>query len=221
MLTVKETAKLLLVSEKTVYRWISAGKIPYTKIGDQYRFSRQELQTWVAASKRSPSPEIMAEPKLSDAELPSLLDAVTDGGIHYCVDGKTPADVIKEIISIVHLPQGIDSEYIRESILARESMASTGMGYGFAVPHMRNPVANIAKSTVTLCFLKNPVDWNSLDKKPVSVVFLPCCQTMQIHLYLLSRISFVSRIPEFRDLLHKQASRGEILKSLAEIENME
>jgi PTS system nitrogen regulatory IIA component len=40
---VKEAARLLAISEKTVYRWIRQGTLPAYKMNDQYRFNRSEL----------------------------------------------------------------------------------------------------------------------------------------------------------------------------------
>ncbi len=210
-----------MVSEKTVYRWISAAKIPFTRVGEQYRFSRQELQVWASSSGHSLSPEIMIEAETKKLEQPSLSQAIENGGIYYCIDGETPENIIDEIMSIIRLPNEIDSEYVRKSIQVRESLASTGIGDGIAVPHMRHPLQQVESPMVFLCFLKQPADWGSMDGKPVNVIFVPCSQSMRTHLHLLSRISFMSREPKFRNLLDTQASRGEILKSLASSEALE
>ena len=42
-LKLKEVAKLLQVSDKTIYRWISDGKIPYYRLNHQYRFKLIEI----------------------------------------------------------------------------------------------------------------------------------------------------------------------------------
>ena len=43
VLTVKETAKYLRISEMTVLRLVNQGGIPGTKIGRQWRFSAQAI----------------------------------------------------------------------------------------------------------------------------------------------------------------------------------
>jgi excisionase family DNA binding protein len=48
MLTIKEVAHYLSVNERTIYRLIKANKIPGVKIGGQWRFSEQSLQSWIA-----------------------------------------------------------------------------------------------------------------------------------------------------------------------------
>ena len=46
VLTLFEAAKLVKVSEKTLYLQVKAGKIPHFRIGSQYRFVRSELLAW-------------------------------------------------------------------------------------------------------------------------------------------------------------------------------
>ena len=46
VLTLFEAAKLLQVSEKTLYLQLKNGKIPHFRIGSQYRFVRSELLSW-------------------------------------------------------------------------------------------------------------------------------------------------------------------------------
>ena len=47
ILIVKETAELLRVSTKTVYKLARAGEIPCMKIGRGFRFLRSELIGWM------------------------------------------------------------------------------------------------------------------------------------------------------------------------------
>ena len=42
-LGVREAARLLGVSEKTIYRWIKEGRLPAYRINEQHRFNRAEL----------------------------------------------------------------------------------------------------------------------------------------------------------------------------------
>ena len=58
-LLVKDAARLLDVSEKTVYRWIKQGSIPAYRLNEQYRFNRAELLEWATARRISISPEIL------------------------------------------------------------------------------------------------------------------------------------------------------------------
>ncbi len=49
ILTVAEVALLLKVAEKTVYTMAQNAELPCFKVRGQWRFRRQDLDTWMAA----------------------------------------------------------------------------------------------------------------------------------------------------------------------------
>jgi len=48
----KEAAKYLRVSLVTLYRWVSAGKIPYRRHGRRLIFVVRELEEWSSKVKK-------------------------------------------------------------------------------------------------------------------------------------------------------------------------
>lgn len=55
ILTVREVAEMLKLADKTVYSLVSDGEIPGFKVGGSWRFSKKELEKWVAAQNRKAS----------------------------------------------------------------------------------------------------------------------------------------------------------------------
>ena len=53
ILTIKEMADYLKVSERTVYRLASGRKIPAFKVGNAWRFRREEIERWIEQQSRS------------------------------------------------------------------------------------------------------------------------------------------------------------------------
>lgn len=47
ILTIKQVADYLKVTERTIYRLAAAKKIPAFKVGGTWRFSRNELDLWI------------------------------------------------------------------------------------------------------------------------------------------------------------------------------
>jgi len=218
-LAVKEAAKMLDVSEKSIYRWIKQSVIPYYKVNEQYRFNRTELLEWATAQRMKVSPDIFIETNTNSLGLPSLLDAIKDGGIIYRLSGKDQASVLQSIVDSMRLPEEVDRRFLYEVLVARETLGSTGIGEGIAIPHVRNPVVlHVAKPTVTLCFLENAIDFKALDGKPVNVLFTITSPTVRAHLHLLSRIGFVLHDRNLKDALVRQAPREELLDLLAKAE---
>jgi PTS system nitrogen regulatory IIA component len=214
-LTVREAAKLLNTSEKSVYRWIKQGLLPAYRINDQYRINRAELLEWATSRKISVSPAIFEEPEGGDAPLPPLEEALRAGGIHYRVGGHDKASVLHAVVDTMKLPDDVDREFLYQVLLAREALGSTGIGDGIAIPHVRNPIVlHLSRPIVTLCFLERPVDFGALDGQPVTTLFTLISPTVRAHLHLLSRLAFTLRDPRFNAAVRNQASREEILEAL-------
>ena len=47
ILTIREVAEFLKVTERTIYRLAAAKQMPAFKIGGSWRFSRQDLDSWI------------------------------------------------------------------------------------------------------------------------------------------------------------------------------
>ena len=216
-LTIKDLSNILNVSEKTIRRWIKEGSIPAYKINGQYRFNRTEILEWSTSRRLNASAEIFHEPE--DAQVQSLTDALTAGGIFYRISGSDKESALKSVVELLRLPDDADRAYLLQFLLAREDMASTGIGDGIAIPHVRNPIVlHVEQPMVTLCFLETPINFLALDGQPVNCLFTIVAPTVRSHLFLLSRLSFVLRDDGFKSCIKEQRPREEILKSVLDIE---
>ncbi len=218
-LSVKDAASLLNVSEKTVYRWIKQQTIPVYRINEQFRFNRAELLEWATSRRIQVSPDIFQEGEPSKLPLPELSDALKAGGVAYRVGGNDKPSVLRAVVDILKLPEEVDREFLYQVLLARETLGSTGIGDGIAIPHVRNPVVlHVTKPTVTLCFLEHPIDFKAIDGQPVDTMFTLISPTVRAHLHLLSRLGFVLQNPTFRTALKRQASRDDLMETLSRAE---
>ena len=211
-LLVRDAARLLDVSEKTIYRWIKQGSIPAYRLNEQYRFNRAELLEWATSRRISLSPDIFREEESEAASLPRLTEALRAGGIHYRIGGEDKATVLHHVVETLRLPPEVDREFLYAVLLAREALGSTAIGDGIAIPHVRNPVIlHLEQPMITLCFLERPIDFGALDGRPVTALFTLTSPTVRAHLHLLSRLSFALRDSAFKDAVVRQAPREEIL----------
>ena len=136
-LTVRDAARLLTVSEKTIYRWINQGSLPAYRVNEQYRFNRAELLEWATARKINVSVEIFQEPESSASPLPRLTDALEAGGIFYRLGGQDKESVLRALVETMRLPDEVDREFLFRVLLAREAMGSTGVGDGIDYLYVR------------------------------------------------------------------------------------
>jgi PTS system nitrogen regulatory IIA component len=214
-LSVKEAARLLSVSEKTIYRWIQKEVIPAYRIHEQYRFNGAELMEWATSRRVGATPESLLSPSTPSSHQISLSDALETGGIFYRISGNTRDQVLADIVTHLRLSDGIDRDKLLKLLIVREDLCSTGIGNGIALPHLRNPgILPITRATVTLCFLENKVDFHALDGLPVDVLFTIMAPDLPAHLHLYSRLNFLLQRPTLRCVLATPGGREEILTTL-------
>lgn len=90
-----------------------------------------------------------------------------------------------------------DSKKVYDRYLAREEEGSTGMTDGFAIPHAQSAAIN--ESAMIILKLRKPIDWNSLDGKPIDTVisFLIPQVDSNEHLKYLSNTAKLLTHPDF------------------------
>jgi PTS system nitrogen regulatory IIA component len=218
-LTVRDASRLLNVSEKTLYRWIAERGLPAQRIGDHYRLNRAELLEWATSNRVNASPDLFGEPDEAGLPLPTLEEALAEGGVYYRLEGGDRDEVLRSLVAVLRLPEGTDPAFLFEVLRARERLASTAIGGGIAIPHPRHPlVLHVSRPSVTLCFLERPVDYGALDREPVSALFTILSPTVRAHLHLLSVLGFALQQPSFRRAIEKQATRLAILREAARVD---
>jgi len=218
-LSVRDMANVPGVSEKTIYRWIKLQTIPAYRVQDQYRFNRAEILEWATSRRMNVSSEIFAEPEDAGQPIPKLLTAVEAGGVFYRVSGFDKESALREVVELLRLPEEVDRPFLLRVLLAREAIAPTAIGDGIAIPHVRNPVVlHVGRPTIALCFLEQPIEYDSLDGKPVQTLFTIVSPTTRAHLHLMSKLSFVLRDSGVRRAIKAQESRQEVLHQIGRAE---
>ena len=218
-LTLRDVSRFLEVSEPTVTRWIKQRGLPAQYVGGQFRFNRAELLEWATANRIKVSVELFDRLGGEDEPAASLAEALEAGGVHQRVADGTKERALRALVRLLPLPDGVDRELLLRLFLAREAAASTAVGDGIAIPHVRNPIVlHVERPLVTLCFLERPIDFAALDGKPVRVLFSLVCPTMRSHLQLLSRLSYALHDVAFKAALLREGTRAEILREARRVE---
>lgn len=146
------------------------------------------------------------------AEVESLLDREPTGAARSLLDHDlvltssgaiSKEEAIREIVDALYVSGRTDDpDRLEEAVWARESVYSTGLGHGFAVPHCKSDAVRTASMAVLR--LKNPVEWHALDGNPVRmVIFLaaPESADSSAHLRTFSRLARNLMDEEFRERL--------------------
>ncbi len=95
-----------------------------------------------------------------------------------------------------------DPELLEHAVSAREAIYSTGLGHGFAVPHCSSDA--VKADSIGVMKLERPIDWGSLDGKPVQMILLLALRASQkngTHLRIFSSLARKLMDEEFRNQL--------------------
>jgi nitrogen PTS system EIIA component len=218
-LNVREVSKLLKVSEKRVYNWIKRGILRADRVNDRYLLHRSDLLEQITSREINIPAQIFEAPSSAGIAVPGLADALKAGGIYYGLEGDDKAAILSAIVNSLALPPDTDRISLAQLLMAREALGSTAIGDGIAVPHVRRPILlNTATSSISLCFLRNPVDFAAFDGQPVFAVFVIISPTARMHLHLLSRLSFALHDSRLKDALARRATSDEILAEFERVE---
>lgn len=107
---------------------------------------------------------------------------------------------------------------VYSAIKKREDMMSTGIGGGIGIPHALTPeVANIE---ILLIRLETPIPFESLDKKPVDIVFALVVHENEttLHLRTLAGIAGLCKKHDFLEAVRKSDSIQKVWEEIKQIE---
>lgn len=218
-LTTRDVVKYFGVSESTLKRWVRTRNLPAHRVNGQYRFSRAELLEWATVERVQVSAQLFTDMAEDEEPAPSLVAGLEAGGVYYNLSDSNKETALRAIVNAVTLPDDFDRTSLLQHLLARESLASTAVGGGIAIPHVRSPVVVPAtQPMIALCFLQHPVNFGAPDKEPVGVFFLLICPNVRTHLQLLSRLAWALHDPGFKDAVIRRAPRETILREARRVE---
>jgi PTS system nitrogen regulatory IIA component len=220
-LNLQEFAECLDMPASTVERWIRQGRIPVRRRGNNCEFSQPLIEKWAEANHLKfvpPGEERHPEAEEADETIDDLSSVMRRGGVFYDIVGESVSEVLWSAVEKVpYFETPEQKQALYDSLKAREEMMSTGIGKGVAIPHPRTPMTESNNPAfITTCFLKTPIDYQAIDKKPVFVLFLLVSPSAKLHLHLLAQLSFCLRDESILKLLGKYPTPEELYANIAE-----
>lgn len=121
---------------------------------------------------------------------------------------KKTLELIAEFIA--SKTQGIDNEELFRSLINREKLGSTGLGYGIAIPHSRFEQCN--QTIGALIKLDRAVDFNAIDGEPVDLLFVLLVpeESNESHLEALSSLAEKFMDTSFRNDLRNSENAKQL-----------
>lgn len=141
-----------------------------------------------------------------------LKDYVQKDRILFLEDDNKTSAINTLIEKAVESPNIQDRNKFEKAVFDRESIVSTGIGLGIAIPHVK--IDGVKDMTVTFGISKQGIDWDAIDNKPVHIILLIAGSKEQHTLYLrlLSKFILVLKKAQRRETLIEASSANDVLK---------
>ncbi|MDD2394704.1 MULTISPECIES: PTS sugar transporter subunit IIA [Sphaerochaeta] len=127
--------------------------------------------------------------------------------------------IINELVEVVAKAKGYSTqqfEQILDAVLNRESLGSTGIGNGIAIPHAKTDVVEQVAMVVGIS--RFPVDFDSPDGQKSRIFFLVLAPSKQAsaHVELLASIARTCTSQVFRRMLEQARDNEEVVRLFME-----
>jgi len=148
-----------------------------------------------------------------------IMDFLSKDAIEPDLKSTKKEDVIREMVDLLISANELDKSNRNkaiEALMERESLGSTAIGQGVAIPHAKTDC--VSKLVGAFALSRKGVDFDSLDGEPVYIFFLLLAaqDSAGPHLKALARISRIFKDKYFRDNLRNCVDKNAIIKVISQ-----
>jgi excisionase family DNA binding protein len=196
LLSVRELAAYLQVSDRQVLRMAAAGTLPGVKIGVEWRFQKAAIDGWLA--QRTGHEGEVDFHDIPDAAQMPLGDLLEEKSVVTEIKAKDREGTIAALAARASDSGWLhDKAWFIQAVAAREQLASTAMEGGVAFLHTRERnAARITRPFIVFGRSHSGVDFGAPDGKPTYLFFLLGLKYDKLHLPILGRLARILRKPE-------------------------
>ncbi|MBU0503301.1 MAG: PTS sugar transporter subunit IIA [Candidatus Omnitrophota bacterium] len=148
-----------------------------------------------------------------------IMDFLSKKAITTDVKSAKKEDVIKEMVDVLVSSGDIEKNSrnkLIDALMERESLGSTAIGQGIAIPHAKSDC--VTNLVLAFGLSKKGVDFDSLDGEKVYIFFMLVApqDSAGPHLKALARISRLLKDKYFRDGLRACNDPAEVIKIIGQ-----
>ena len=146
-----------------------------------------------------------------------ILDILDKGLIIPQLTSKSKEGVLRELVHVLsQAEEQVNEDRMIETLLERESLGSTGIGEGVAIPHGKSK--EVKRILASFGRSETGLDFQSLDGKPTHLFFLLIApeNSAGMHLKALAQISRLMKDQNFRKRLMEAKSADDIYSVFSE-----
>lgn len=146
-----------------------------------------------------------------------LSEVINVNRIRNDINVNSKKRALEELSNLVTQDQSqLVASDIFDSLISRERLGSTGVGYGIAIPHGR--IKNCKKITGAFIQLNQGIDFDAIDNQPVDMLFALAVpeESTDEHLQVLALLASMFNDESFREKLHQSKNKEETCQLLTE-----
>jgi len=220
ILTIRQLAEYLMVSEKTVYRMLDRNQLPAVRVGAQWRFRRQDIDAWLTDEVRRVEHE--GQRAVLDALEPSELaihPLLSPENVWLAAQPASRDEILALMTREAALDPHVDRDQLLRSIREREALCSTALLDDAAFPHPVDPAPfRFSRKRVLLAVLAAPLDFLDPHHHKPRVIAMILARSTQGHLLALSRAIKLFASPSLVARLTEARTAAEAIDAIAEEE---
>ena len=193
LLTVKQLATYLSVNERTVLKLVAEGTLPGVKVGNQWRFRKAMVDTWLDDQMIGVTPRYVEPPPTSGPpqHMLELASCFQSDHIIPELSGTSKTGIIEELAVRAHeLALVRDKTWFMGALIERENVMPSAIGNGIAFLHTlhRSP-EQVVRPFMVLGRSTPGVDFDSIDGEPTHLFFVLGLKYTELHLPWLQKLS--------------------------------
>lgn len=222
LMTVRQLAAYLNVNERTVLKLVSRGELPGVKIGDQWRFRKAMLDTWLDDQMLGVTPRSVDIPIGAPAArmMLNLASCFQPGNIVSDLQANTKNEVIEELANLANQLNLVrDKTWFVGALIERENIMPSATGNGLAFLHTlnRHP-EQVVKPFMVFGRSLRGVDFDALDGNPTHLFFVLGLKYHELYLPWLAKLPQMCSRPQTLHTLMSASSADSIFEALSDAE---
>jgi len=221
LMTVKQLASYLSVNERTVLKLVQDGVLPGVKVGNQWRFRKAMVDTWLDDQMLGLTPHYVSPPpSRAPRRLLTLASCFEASHVLLNLSGASKLAVVVELAAHAErLGLVRDATWFVGALIQRENIMPSATGNGLAFLHTlhRNP-QQVVRPFMILGRSPSGVDFDALDGKPTHLFFVLGLKYDELHLPWLSKLVQILAQPEVAPALLQAVNAEQIFVRLSEAE---
>lgn len=195
-MTLAELARHIGMDAREVKRMADRGVLPGRLIGGEWRFNRIQLLEWLQSELHTLDHRHIQnlDRAMSENQDEAVISALlATEAVEMNLRAKSRASVIRELVSLAERTHMV---YDRDELIAaleeRESLVSTALPGGLALPHPRQPLP-YATAEPMICLARVPagIPFGGPDGRLTDIFVLVCCHDERQHLLTLARLALI------------------------------